>query len=196
MSEERDLNPSSSPDPARAEMESLLRELIPQPLGLNRDVLFFEAGKLAANRVQNRQRVWPAVAAILLVACGGLSFALARKSTALEAALTVSAARPTAGVVSVVRPTGQGADGLKPTVSEPALLTDSARRGGRRSSPDIDEMLLLDRPRGDQLTAQGWVTGPVQNATTEDPQPASPEESPLRPSRRGDEWELIHGLGG
>ncbi len=189
MSEERQLN----------EVEALLRQLAPVPLNVNRDALFFAAGMAAADRRRAGRLVWPALAAGLLLACGGLAVALQKKSSALDAALAASAPgqvaersvaddRPSAPR----QPTPQQSGGVLVVNDSPA--GGANRRAGFGSQRDMDELFWREPSRGSRLTALGWVDGPAI-VPGQDEQRTAPAE-PLRQIRRGDSLELLRALGG
>jgi hypothetical protein len=84
MSEAADLN--RDPD-----FERMLRELTPERLEVSRDELFFQAGYAAGARNRTHHFIWPAIAAALLIGCGGLAaYSLQQHSELLAALATAS----------------------------------------------------------------------------------------------------------
>ena len=83
MSEAADLNH----DP---EFERMLRELAPERLEVSRDELFFQAGYAAGARNRSRRFIWPAIAAALVIACGGLAAYSLQQHSELLASLAAA----------------------------------------------------------------------------------------------------------
>jgi hypothetical protein len=193
MSEARDLNDSASPDPGRSELEELLRSLVPCPLAVDHDVFFFQAGMAAAGQGSNGKRsarvLWPLVAATLLLACGGLSIALARKSAALETALA-AAPRETGALASgresakqlAIEPNGHGIASTRPSNA----VTD-AEQDDRLPRADRSEQMFSQEHLPDgQLTAHGWVENPPELREQESESTPVMPKAPARPV----EWPI------
>jgi hypothetical protein len=204
MSEAKDLNESSSPDPAgepaNSEIESLLRSLVPRRPDVDRDVLFFQAGMAAARRGSARgllaRSVWPSVAATLLVACGGLAAELARKSTALEAALAAVASQPAGAVAADSTQAGQGA--IEPrqtngkTAGPQSPSAESVRFDVLRQDRRVEQVISLERVPGSRLTAHGWIEAPPRSPAWEiEPAPAEEPKPLVRPIRLPAYLELL-----
>ena len=199
MSEARDLNDSSSPDSGGSEMEQLLRSLVPRPLSIDRDVLFFQAGIAAAGRKGGHGRVarivWPAIAATLLVACGGLVVALQRESKTLEAVLAATASRPTGAIASESK--GLGLKAVDPArekmASGVSIASVESKRFGLLTNADrVEQVLSLARRPRSQLSMHGWIEAPPGSPAWEvESTPADALKSPPGPIQRPTYLELI-----
>jgi hypothetical protein len=205
MSEAQDLNDASLPDPtgsdpADTEIEELLRSLVPRRPAIDRDRLFFDAGRAAGGHAGAPRRlvrfVWPAVAATLLVACGGLAVELGRKSTALDAALAAVAPKPAAAIASSGAQAGPGTNETerkgRAAANLPTAIANVDRLDSLPPSRRIEQVLSLERLRGGQLTAQGWVEAPPGSPAWKiDSAPAQEHEPTVRPHRLPSYLELL-----
>ena len=72
------------------EFERMLRELAPERLEVSRDELFYQAGFAAGAQNRSRRFLWPAIAAALVIACGGLAAYSLRQHSELVAALAAT----------------------------------------------------------------------------------------------------------
>jgi hypothetical protein len=138
MSEAADLNRDPN-------FERMLRELTPERLEVSRDELFFQAGFAAGARNRTRRFLWPAIAAALVIACGGLTAYSLRQRSELLAAL--AAASDLKAPISVV-----AEESTKPQTD--AIVVDRALDFERQR----DWRWLISSapmPSG-RLTAGGW----------------------------------------
>jgi len=84
------------------DFERMLRELAPERLEVSRDELFFQAGYAAGARNRSRRFIWPAIAAALVIACGGLTaYSLRQRSELIAALASASDLKAPVSVVAV-----------------------------------------------------------------------------------------------
>jgi hypothetical protein len=195
MSEAANLN--SDPN-----FERMLRELEPQRLEVSRDELFFQAGFAAGVKNRSRRFFWPAIAAALLVACGGMAAFGLRQRAALQTALAIAEQRPSTG----------GTAG-SPSSGEPSAISD-AHTAGRASSGTptwLDNTLIGSNklasderlrdfrrlispaplPPG-RLTAGGWQEARAEMGNVGGRPDRSEENESLPPRRPATYLELLH----
>lgn len=160
MSETRDLN--SSGDSA-ADPERWLRDLMPQPLEVNRDDLFFRAGFAAGARSRSVSLAWPSAAAALLLVCLGLGTALVRQN------IHSSSASPSLVAKEQTEMAAQ------------APLASTAWKNDQRSLDWLRSMSAATSPG--KLTALGWIDSPPakgidHHESERKPNSSSPRQPP------------------
>jgi hypothetical protein len=161
MSETADMNRDPN-------FERMLREITPERLEVSRDELFFQAGFAAGARNRSRRLIWPAIAAGLLVACGGLAAGLLRERTELTAAIAAAEHVKTPVVVG-------SNDGAKPQAA--VALADNGLTNERRR----DWRWLISSapmPPG-RLTAGGWQEARAEPGNVQVPMGNDAEPRPL-----------------
>ncbi|HZZ29451.1 MAG TPA: hypothetical protein VFE46_15745 [Pirellulales bacterium] len=86
-----------SPDHLPPEVARMMDQLHPEPLQINRDELFFQAGRAAASSRHTTRHVWPAAAAALFVIGVGLCAALVLQGRTIDSLRLALADSPTVG---------------------------------------------------------------------------------------------------
>ncbi len=173
MSESENLNFDLPSGKHSGDAEQVLNDLLPQPLEINRDDLFFQAGFAAGitqvgakNSLSPWERAgvrvpgvfWPSAVAALLLVCVGLGAALISDAVSMNRMQQVLAATGHASTATVTR-----------SESETDKQVDEARTSGDRLFADRQQRSWLrlasaaSLPPG-RLTAAGWEEIP-QSAT-------------------------------
>ncbi len=195
MSEAANLN--SDPN-----FERMLRELEPQRLEIPRDELFFQAGYAAGAKNRSRRFFWPAIAAALLIACGGTAAFSLHQHFELQTALAIAEQRPS-----------MGGTADSPSSGEPSAISDAHTAGLASSGTPMwldntligsnklasDERLRDFRrlfspaplPPG-RLTAGGWQEARAEMGNVGGRPDLSGENEPLPPHRPSTYLELLH----
>jgi len=138
MSENSSLN---SADGAPPNTQQTLSKLEPEPLAVNRDELFFQAGYAAGSSNQTTRFFWPSAAAALLILSISMAAALAHHIIRSDSA--------PGQAVAVNQATGQRFGERLPTTAQQSMATDSRSQLWQRLASSTT------LPRG-QLTAIGW----------------------------------------
>jgi hypothetical protein len=198
MSESENLNFDPHSNGGTQNAEQILRELQLQPLEINRDELFFQAGFAAGRRGRAVRYFWPSTVAALLLVCVGLGAMLAWQAGSISTLQTALAAtQPTSTSQGTLANLAQSAlvDSRDIAVvdgNHHSLAHDQLRQWQCLASP-------APLPPG-QLTAMGWVEIPremrngQQGTGGDAQQPPSepsvePESAPHHPATY---WELMH----
>jgi hypothetical protein len=174
MSEAADLN--SDPN-----FERMLRELEPQRLEVSRDALFFQAGFAAGAMNRSRRFFWPAIAAALLIACGGTAVFALRQHSDLLAALA-AAERPHSPLPLAID------DGAKPQTVGAVVDRFSSDERLR----DFRRLISLGPLPPGRLTAGGWQEAGAETGNVGGGANRSGENEPLPPHRPATYLELLH----
>jgi len=163
MSENTSLN---SADGVPPNVQRILSKLEAEPLAVDRDELFFQAGYAAGSCNRTARFLWPSAAAALLLVSISLAAALAHQivqsGSARGQVVAVDQSPPQKSAESVV------------ATAEQSMPTDSRSQLWQR----LASSTML--PRG-RLTAMGWSELPSSAASTK-PSDAEQESSPHQPS--------------
>jgi hypothetical protein len=156
VSKNRNISPSADFGDSPPDVESLLKLAAPEDVALDRDVLMFQTGMRAVSKRCASDLLWPAVAAALLIACGGVSVALVNeihRSSALESSLA-KLERLEQGKAAIATRAQSGALTAVATDESPSDMSmDRAQAEHLRNWGILSSTTRL--PAG-QLTAAGW----------------------------------------
>ena len=162
----------TSADGVPPNIQRILSKLEAEPLAVNRDELFFQAGYAAGSSNQTSRFFWPSAAAALLLVSVGLAAVLAhqviRSDLVPDRAVAVDQAPPPQFAESV------------PVTAQQSIPTDTRSRLWRRLAS------AAPLPPG-QLTAMGWTEMPERagggrwaEGSNERAEGSQDEESPPR----------------
>jgi len=188
MSENREVNvPFNDHNDLPPDVSRILGGLNPQPLEVNRDELFFQAGFAAGRSGRASRYFWPLAVAAMVMACVGLGAMLIWQARSIRELQTELAVAERADAQSIARSgttakpqaDGERYDGER-------FLINERQRGWQRLA------LLAPLPPG-RLTALGWEESPrglrsgqweMGDATgeLESSRSAQPETAPRRPA--------------
>jgi hypothetical protein len=193
MSERPDLNSNHA-----NEIERLLAGLELAPLAIERDALFFRAGRMSTQRRSLVARLaWPLCTAALAFVCCGLGWAWVRESTALQAALLAAQSRPVVDTPNVIR-SEQPVLAPAPTgvVKSPVTSNDGEEQFQQTNMPEFAaRMQWLERfarnhhTQMTHVTAGGTFTPTVESAAAAANEPIEEPLAPLpRTPLRSRDW--------
>src|SRR6478672_11334251 len=168
MSENTSLN---SADGVPPNIQRILSKLEAEPLAVDRDELFFQAGYAAGSCNRTARFLWPSAAAALLLVSISLAAVLAHQ--------IIRSGSAGGQVVAVSQSPRQPLAESAPMTAPESMPTDSRSQLWRR----LASSTML--PRG-QLTAIGWSELPDSvgsgRSAVEESAAGSQDQSPRRPS--------------